>query len=57
MILLIIMIIIIIIIIIIISILVFKEDNVYSMTASLPYGPLINTDELFIGFICKVMRC
>ena len=36
------MIIIIIIIIIIISI--FKEDNVFSKTASLPYGPLVNTD-------------
>ena len=36
------MIIIIIIIIIIISI--FKEDNVFSITASLPYGPPVNTD-------------
>ena len=36
------MIIIIIIIIMIISI--FKEDNVFSITAILPYGPPVNTD-------------
>ena len=35
---------IIIIIIIIIIISIFKEDNVFSMTASLPYGPPMNTD-------------
>ena len=33
-----------IIIIIIIIISVFKEDNVFSITASLPYGPPVNTD-------------
>ena len=32
------------IIIIIIIISIFKEDNVYSMTANLPYGPPVNTD-------------
>ena len=31
-------------IIIIIIISIFKEDNVFSITASLPYGPLVNTD-------------
>ena len=51
------MIIIIIIIIIIISI--FKEDNVFSIIASLPYGPPVNTDidyyrTFFILFyVCK----
>ena len=35
---------IIIIIIIIITISIFKEDNVLSIIASLPYGPLVNTD-------------
>ena len=34
----------IIIIIIIIIISIFKEDNVFSITASLPYGPQVNTD-------------
>ena len=33
-----------IIIIIIIIISIFKEDNVFSITASLPYGPPVNTD-------------
>ena len=33
-----------IIIIIIIIISIFKEDNVFSKTASLPYGPPVNTD-------------
>ena len=33
-----------IIIIIIITFSIFKEDNVFSMTASLPYGPPVNTD-------------
>ena len=32
------------IIIIIIIISIFKEDNVFSITASLPYGPPVNTD-------------
>ena len=27
----------------IISIFIFKEDNVFSITASLPYGPPVNT--------------
>ena len=36
--------IIIIIIIIIILISIFREDNVFSMIASLPYGPPVNTD-------------
>ena len=40
----IIIIIIMIIIIIIIIISIFKEDNVFSITASLPYGPPVNTD-------------
>ena len=31
-------------IIIIIIISIFKEDNVFSISASLPYGPLLNTD-------------
>ena len=35
---------IIIIIIIIITISIFKEDNVFSIIASLPYGPPMNTD-------------
>ena len=30
--------------IIMIIISIFKEDNVFSITASLPYGPLVNTD-------------
>ena len=34
----------IILIIIIIIISIFKEDNVFSIIASLPYGPLVNTD-------------
>ena len=33
-----------IIIIIIIIISIFKEDNVFSITASLPHGPAVNTD-------------
>ena len=32
------------IIIIIIIISIFKKDNVFSMTANLPYSPLVNTD-------------
>ena len=39
-----IIIIIIIIIVIIIIISIFKEDNVFSIIASLPYGPPVNTD-------------
>ena len=46
-------------IIIIIIISIFKEDNVFSITASLPYGPPVNTDidyyRTFFGFVyfCK----
>ena len=36
------------IIIIIIVISIFIEDNVFSTTASLPYGPLVNTDIDFV---------
>ena len=48
-----------IIIIIIIIISIFKEDNVFSITASLPYGPPVNTDidyyRTFFGLVyfCK----
>ena len=48
-----------IIIIIIIIISIFKEDNVFSITASLPYGPAVNTDidyyRTFFGLVyfCK----
>ena len=38
------MLVIIIMIIIIIIISIFKEDTVFSITASLPYGPRVNTD-------------
>ena len=47
------------IIIIIIIISIFKEDNVISITASLPYGPPVNTDidyyQTFFGLVyfCK----
>ena len=47
------------IIIIIIIISIFKEDNVFSITASLPYGPPVNTDidyyQTFFGLVyfCK----
>ena len=45
----------IIIIIIIILISIFKEDNVFSITTSLPYGPPVNTDidcyRTFYGFV------
>ena len=45
----------IIIIIIIIIISIFKEDNVFSITASLPYGPPVNTDidyyQTFFGLV------
>ena len=48
------------IIIIIIIISIFKEDNVFSITASLPYGPPVNTDidyyrTLLFGlvYLCK----
>ena len=46
-------------IIIIIIISIFKEDNVFSITASLPYGPPVNTDtdyyQTFFGLVnfCK----
>ena len=48
-----------IIIIIIIIISIFKKDNVFSMTANLPYGPPLNTDIdllsvfFFLGLSCK----
>ena len=38
---------------------IFKEDNVFSIAASLPYGPPVNTDidyyQTFFGFVyfCK----
>ena len=53
------------IIIIIIIISIFKEDNVFSITASLPYGPLVNTDidyyQTFFGLVyfckcCEIVR-
>ena len=41
--------------IIIIIISIFKEDNVFSITASLPYGPPVNTDidyyQTFFGLV------
>ena len=46
-------------IIIIIIISIFKEDNVFSISASLPYGPPVNTDldyyQTFFGLVyfCK----
>ena len=52
-----------IIIIIIIIISIFKEDNVFSMIASLPYGPLVNTDidyfrPFFLDFFfLSVLQC
>ena len=46
------------IIIIIIIITIFKEDNVFSMIASLPYGPQVNRDidyyRTFSDFYCFV---
>ena len=49
----IILIIIIIIMIIIIIISIFKEDNVFSIIASLPYGPPVNTDiDYYRTFLC-----
>ena len=49
-----------IIIIIIIIISIFKEDNVFSITASLPYGPPVNTDidyyRLFFR-TCLFLQC
>ena len=47
------------IIIILIIISIFKEDNVFSISASLPYGPPVNTDidyyrtSFFFGLFCK----
>ena len=39
----------------IIIISIFKEDNVFSITASLPYGPPVNTDidyyQTFFGLV------
>ena len=52
-----------IIIMIIIIISIFKEDNVFSITASLPYGPPVNTDidyyRSFFGLVhfLQVLRC
>ena len=49
-------------IIIIIIISIFKEDNVFSITAILPYGPPVNTDidyyRTFFGLVyfCSVVR-
>ena len=41
------------IIIIIIIISIFKEDNVFSIIASLPYGPPVNTDiNYYLTFLC-----
>ena len=50
---------IIIIIIIIITISIFKEDNVFSVIASLPYGPPVNTDiDYYRTFLfLKVLQC
>ena len=51
-----------IIIIIIIIISIFKEDNVFSIAASLPYGPPVNTDidyyRTFLGLVyfCKCCK-
>ena len=40
---------------IIIIISIFKEDNIFSITASLPYGPPVNIDidyyQTFFGFV------
>ena len=49
-------------IIIIIIISIFKEDNVFSITASLPYGPPVNTDidyyrTLFFGLVLFLQCC
>ena len=47
--------------IIIIVISIFKEDNVFSITASLPYGPPVNTDidyyRTFFGLVNFCKRC
>ena len=52
-------IIVIIIIIIIIIISIFKEDNVFSITASFPYGIPVNTDtdyyQTFFGLVAKLV--
>ena len=46
----------------VIIIFIFKEDNVFSITASLPYGPPVNTDidyyRTFFGLVyfCSVAR-
>ena len=44
-----------IIIIIIIIISIFKEDNVFSITASLPYGPPVNTDIDYYRTFCGLV--
>ena len=45
----------------IIIIFIFKEDNVFSITASLPYGPPVNTDidyyQTFFGLVYFCKRC
>ena len=47
----------IIIIIIIIIISIFKEDNVFSMTANLPYGPPLNTDNDYCRTFYRTSFC
>ena len=42
---------------IIIIISIFIEDNVFSTTASLPYGPLVNTDIDYFWTFFVIMRC
>ena len=42
-------------IIIIIIISIFKEDNVFSITASLPYGPPVNTDIDYFGLFSDLL--
>ena len=43
-------------IIIIIIISIFKEDNVFSITASLPYGPPVNTDIDYYRTFCGLVN-
>ena len=42
--------------IIIIIISIFIEDNVFSLTASLPYGPLVNTDIHYFRTFFVIIR-
>ena len=42
---------------IIIIICIFKEDNVFSMTANLPYGPLVNTDIDYCRTVFRTSFC